>query len=280
MMVGDTRLSGKTILVTGGGRGIGREIARYFGRMGCNVAICGRHREVLEKSAGEFQAEGIESLALVCDVTDPGQCANTAAAVTERFGSLDILVNNAGMTMRGMFADISLELFHTITEVNFNGSVNMTHAALPALIKSGGSVVFISSLAGLKGLPGVAPYCSSKMALTALGESLRMELSPRVHVGVLYVSFTENGPDKTMYNPKGELIPLKREKTASTQLDVARACHRLVRRRKRRVVMTAAGKAIRGLYRFLPDVSETIIARFSRGSSLYAYDRMEGDGGE
>jgi NAD(P)-dependent dehydrogenase (short-subunit alcohol dehydrogenase family) len=241
--------SGKTVLVTGGGRGIGREIARHFGELGCRVAICGRHREILEKTRKQFEAQGIETIALTCDVTDAKQCSAAVSATLDRFNRLDILVNNAGMTMRGAFADISLDLFHRITDVNFNGTVNMTHAALPALIEASGSIVLISSLAGLKGLPGVAPYCTSKMALTALAESLRMELSPGVHIGALYVSFTENDPDKTMYDQQGNLIPLKRDKTASTQTDVARACANLVAKRRRRIVMTGAGKAVNLLYR-------------------------------
>ncbi len=268
--------SKKVALVTGGGRGIGREIARFFGKKGYRIAICGRHEHVLLATKDDFERDGVQTIAIRCDVTDRSQCQAAVDAVVAEFGRIDVLVNNAGMTMRGRFDSIDLELFHKINDVNFSGAVNMTRLALGELKKSGGSVSFISSLAGLKGLPAVAPYCTAKMALTALGESLRMELSPAVHVGVLYVSFTANDEDKMMYNEKGELIPLKREKTANSQEDVARACFRLVSRRKRRIVMTLPGKILHLFYRLFPDLAETIIARFAGGSSLYAYDERNG----
>lgn len=266
---------GKVAAVTGGGKGIGREIARYLGAAGCNIVITGRDSHALERTAEEFREDGIEVLAVTGDVSRPEDCRRVTQHSIERFGKLDILVNNAGMTMRGMFRDISLELFHRIMDVNFRGTVNMTKLALEELEKTSGSVIFISSLAGLKGLPAVSPYCSSKMALTALGESLRSEYGGRVHFGTLYVSFTENDPEKTMYNEKGELIPLKRKKTSSSQRDVARSVLNLVRKRRRYAVMTGAGKLVKLLYALVPNLAEELITRFAGGSNLYAYDKLD-----
>lgn len=266
---------GKVALVTGGGKGIGREIARLFGAAGCRVAITGRDPDALDRTAQEFRKNGIEILTVSGDVSRVDDCRRVISRCVDGYGQLDILVNNAGMTMRGMFRDISLELFHGIMDVNFRGTVNMTKLSLDELEKSGGSVIFISSLAGLKGLPGVSPYCSSKMALTALGESLRSEYGGRVHFGTLYVSFTENDPEKTMYNENGELIPLKRDKTASSQNDVARSVLRLVHKRRRYAVMTAGGKLIKLVYALFPNLAEALITRFAGGSKLYAYDRLD-----
>jgi NAD(P)-dependent dehydrogenase (short-subunit alcohol dehydrogenase family) len=267
-------LDGKTVMVTGGGKGIGREIARLFGSKGCNVVISGRDQQALDQTAVEFSQEQIAVLHLVGDVTSVEDCRQVVEETLAHFGRLDILINNAGMTMRGLFERTDLKVFHKIMDINFGGAATMTWFALPHIKKQEGSVLFISSIAGLKGLPGAAPYCASKMALRSFSESLRCELMGQVHIGILYVGFAENDPNKMMYNARGELVQLKRDKYSASQLDVARAVLMAVHRRRRQVVMTPLGKIAGFLYTFFPAVSEYLIARFAVNSSMYAADDL------
>ncbi|MFW6361892.1 MAG: SDR family NAD(P)-dependent oxidoreductase [Spirochaetota bacterium] len=289
-------LHGRTVLITGGGKGIGRETARLFAQAGCNLVISGRDREALEATAhklrttslpadgqteqtgqtgktwqtGQFgQFEGPAVLPIQADVTKTEECRHLVEAAVERFGRLDVLINNAGMSMRGNFADTSLELFDKVIDINFTGAVHMTSYALPFLRAAGGSVVFVSSLSGLKGLPGIAPYGAAKMALTGFAESLYSELYREIHVGVVYVSFTENDPGKQMYAADGSSIPLKRDRNSSTQLDVARSIRRMVKRRQRRVVMTPLGKTAGLLFALFPRATEFLISRLAAGSKMY-----------
>ncbi|MFW5715200.1 MAG: SDR family NAD(P)-dependent oxidoreductase [bacterium] len=280
-------LHGRTVLITGGGKGIGRETARLFAQAGCNLVISGRDREALEATAHTLrttsspadgqtgqtgqtgQFEGPAVLPIQADVTNSEDCRHLVEAAVERFGRLDVLINNAGMSMRGNFADTSLELFDKVIDINFTGAVHMTSYALPFLRAAGGSVVFVSSLSGLKGLPGIAPYGAAKMALTGFAESLYSELYREIHVGVVYVSFTENDPGKQMYAADGSSIPLKRDRNSSTQLDVARSIRRMVKRRQRRVVMTPLGKTAGLLFALFPRATEFLISRLAAGSKMY-----------
>ncbi|MFW5711638.1 MAG: SDR family NAD(P)-dependent oxidoreductase [Spirochaetota bacterium] len=280
-------LHGRTVLITGGGKGIGRETARLFAQAGCNLVISGRDREALEATAHKLrttsspadgqteqtgqtgQFEGPAVLPIQADVTNSEDCRHLVEAAVERFGRLDVLINNAGMSMRGNFADTSLELFDKVIDINFTGAVHMTSYALPFLRVAGGSVVFVSSLSGLKGLPGIAPYGAAKMALTGFAESLYSELYREIHVGVVYVSFTENDPGKQMYAADGSSIPLKRDRNSSTQLDVARSIRRMVKRRQRRVVMTPLGKTAGLLFALFPRATEVLISRLAAGSKMY-----------
>lgn len=279
-------LRGRTVLITGGGKGIGRETAQLFAAAGCNLVISGRDGAALEAAAHKLRTDGGQTggqtlrqpggpadgptvLPVQADVTNTADCRRLVEAAVERFGRLDVLINNAGMSMRGNFADTSLELFDKVIDINFTGAVHMTGYALPFLQESGGSVVFVSSLSGLKGLPGIAPYGAAKMALTGFAESLYSELYRQLHVGVVYVSFTENDPGKQMYAADGSTIPLKRDRNSSTQQDVARTILRMVRRRQRRVVMTPMGKAAALLFALFPRATEFLVSRFAARSSMY-----------
>ena len=264
------RFQDQVVLITGGGKGIGREIARIFGAAGARVAITGRDVDALNRQADEFCSLGYDVLAIPADVTDREACRAAVEQTVARFGRLDVLVNNAGMSMRGSFRETSLETFQTMMDINFTGAVSMTHYALDHLLAAQGSVVFVSSLVGLKGLPGVAPYSAAKMALTAFSESLRCELwSSGVHVGIVYVSFTENDPGKTMYDARGNRVPLVRDRNSSTQEDVARAVVRTTARRRRATVLTPLGKTAALFYTLFPALSERLIARFAARSGMY-----------
>jgi len=262
----------KTAIITGGSKGIGREIARLLGRGGCRVAISGRDEAALERTASEFRAEGIDVLAVAGDVTVREDCQSVVEKAVAQFGGVDILINNAGRSMRGFFAETDLDLFQKVMDINFTGAVTMTKLALPYIRKTEGSIIFISSVAGLKGLPAGAPYSASKMALKSFSESLRSELKGEVHIGILYAGFTENDPGKQKFNGKGELIPAKRERYASTQVEVAQAAVRMLRKRKRQTVMTLIGKLANIAYTVFPHLSEELIIWYSHRTSMFGKD--------
>jgi len=263
---------GKTAIITGGSKGIGRETARLLGQKGCRVVISGRDADALERTSAAFRAEGINVLAAVSDVTVREDCRALIARAVDEYGNIDILVNNAGKSMRGFFIDTKLDLFEKVMDINFTGAAAMTKFALPYIQQSKGSIVFISSVAGLKGLPAGAPYSAAKMALKSFSESLRSELKGMVHVGIVYAGFTENDPGKQKFNGQGELIPAKRERFASTQVEVAQAVTRMIRQHRRQIVMTPTGKLAHLAYTVFPRLSEDLIIWYSRRTKMFGKD--------
>jgi len=263
-------LQDKIILITGGSKGIGRETAKMFAMLKAKVIITGRRIEELEKTCKMINSEYGNCEFYQGDVTNIDDCQRVISAVLDKHHRIDILINNAGMSMRGMFSETSLDLFHKIMDINFTGAVNMTKFALPSLIENQGSVLFISSLSGLKGIPGIAPYCTAKMALTGFSESLRAEVHHyHVHVGIVYVGFTENDDDKTIYSASGERIPLHRDKNNDTQLGVAHSILKSVQKRKPIMYLTFLGKVTNLVYRLFPRLSSYLLRKFSMKSKRY-----------
>jgi len=263
-------LTDKVVIITGGSRGIGRETAKLFAQERAQVIITGRREEELKKTCSFIQSNGGNCDYFQGDVTDIDDCQRIVEAVIEKYHQLDILINNAGMSMRGLFEETHLDLFHKIMDINFGGAVNMTKFALPSLIESKGSVVFISSLSGLKGIPGIAPYCTAKMALTGFAESLRAEVyRHQVHVGIIYVGFTENDDDKTIYSATGERIPLHRPINNDTQQGVAKNVLKSVQKRKSVMYLTLLGKVAKIFYQFFPRLSSYFLRKMAMKSEMY-----------
>jgi len=263
-------LADKVVIITGGSKGIGRETAKLFAQQQAQVIITGRGKEQLEKTCTLINSEYGKCDFFQGDVTNISDCKRIVEAVEEKYNHIDILINNAGKSMRGSFEETDLDLFHKITDINYSGAVNMTKFALKSLIESKGSVVFISSLSGLKGIPGIAPYGAAKMALTGFTESLRAEIyHHHVHVGIIYVGFTENDDDKLIYSAKGDLIPLHRPKNNDTQQGVAKSVLKSVRKRKSTMYLTFIGKVINIFYRFFPRLSSYLLLKYTMKSEMF-----------
>ena len=153
-------------------------------------------------------AKGWEVHAVQADVGNLEGCQHIIAETIRHFGRIDLLINNAGVNQRGRLEDTRPEALRLVMDINYLGSLYMTRLALPQLKANQGGVLFISSVAGIHGLPLHGVYSASKMALTALAESLRMELAKMgVYVGIAYVGLTENETGKTIYNGAGEKVP-------------------------------------------------------------------------
>ena len=263
-------LKGKIMLVTGGGKGIGREITRILGSLGAAVYICGRSLEALTKSAEQMNSDGLNIIPIQTDVRDPEACERLIDRIRTEAGRLDTVINNAGMSMRGALEETDPGVLRAMFEINTLGAAYVTHFAIPLLKESGGSVIFVSSLSALHGLPLVGPYGASKLALKGLSESLRAELSPAgVHVGIVHVSFTENDPEKVVYNNDGSYIPLRRSRNTHTQVQTAERVVRCLVKRKREMTLSGLGKFASLAYRFMPRLSDTLISRYSAKSGMF-----------
>lgn len=260
----------QVVLITGGSKGIGRETAKMFAMQQAQVIITGRRIDELEKTSALINSEYGKCDYFQGDVTNVSDCQRIIGAVLDKYHRIDCLINNAGMSMRGLFETTTLDLFHKIMDINFTGAVNMTKLALDSIIEHQGSIVFVSSLSGLKGIPGIAPYCTAKIALTGLSESLRAELHRHhVHVGIVYVGFTENDQDKTIYSATGERIPLHRPKNNDTQQGVAKSVVKMVRKRKSMMYLTCLGKMTHIVYRFFPRLSNYLLRKMALKSEMY-----------
>jgi gluconate 5-dehydrogenase len=147
-------LSGKTAIVTGGGKGIGRQMAQGLAEAGANLVLCARKAERCEQAAAELEELGIRALGLGCDVRDADQVQAVVGRTLADFGALDILVNNAGVVWGATPEDMPLEGWQKVVDVNLTGVFLFSQSAGRAMIDgSGGSIVNIASVAGLHGAP-------------------------------------------------------------------------------------------------------------------------------
>ena len=180
-MTSDSGLAGKTIIVTGGSRGIGRSIVELFAADGAQVVFFYRGNaaaatEVLE--AG--RAAGRKIAAEQVDVTDDAACAAAVERTVERCGSVDVLVNNAGVIRDNLLALLEVEDVRVVLDTNVGGVFNVTRAVVPHMIsRRAGKIVNVSSVAGEKGGRGQTNYAASKGAINALTRALAVELAPR-----------------------------------------------------------------------------------------------------
>lgn len=260
-----TKLNNKVIIITGSSQGIGRTTARLMLEQGATVVLNGRNPERLAATALELSAYG-PVMHVACDISRWPDAQGLIEATLTRFGRIDAIVCNAGIKFEDSFWRTSPETLQTIIDVNLMGQVFPVKAGLKALQKSKGSVIFISSLAGLYGLAGASIYSASKMGLTAMQQGLSQELShDGIHIGVMYVGFTENDPTSGILNGQGQLeeFPdrnLKRQPKAI----VGQAIIDMILRRRRRKVMTGMGIAMDLMARIAPGLLRMILAKQSR----------------
>lgn len=147
------KLDGKTAIVTGGGRGLGAQIAEGFAEAGANVVLCSRKVEACEEMAEKLKAKGVRALALECDVTKPEDVENVVKKTLEEFGAIDILVNNSGATWGAPVLEMPLDAWRKVIDVNITGTFLMSQAAGEAMVKQGsGKIINIASVAGLGGI--------------------------------------------------------------------------------------------------------------------------------
>ncbi len=176
-------LAGKSVLVTGGARRIGRAIALTLARAGADVAISYRASEAdAAQTAAEIAAFGHRSLAVSCDVRSEASVRAAVAQVIAAFGRLDILVNNAAVFASAALESLTLEQWDAVFETNARGPFLVARESLPHLRTACGRIVNIGSLGGLHAWPGHAHYCASKAALHMLTQAMAKAFAPEVSV--------------------------------------------------------------------------------------------------
>jgi NAD(P)-dependent dehydrogenase (short-subunit alcohol dehydrogenase family) len=178
--------AGKVVLITGGGRGLGLELARAFAKRGARLVLCSRSIEELARAQGELGRKGCEVHTRLCDVTDEGAVRRLVDEAHTRFGRIDMVVNNASILQVGPLEAMTRDDFRDAVEVNFWGTVNVTLAALCYLRQTGGRVVNITSLGGVMPVPHLLPYGAAKHAAVGFSEGLATEVG-RQGVRVLTV---------------------------------------------------------------------------------------------
>lgn len=253
----------KVIIITGSSDGIGAEMARQLARAHGGAAalvLAARNQAALERVAAECRAFGAQTLVVPTDVALQSQCRRLIAATVERFGRIDALVNNAGRSAHALFEDVEdLGWYEDLMRVNLWGSVWCTHAALQHLKAARGSIVAVSSLAGLIGVPGRSAYGASKFAMAGFFESLRAELkSSGVSVTTAYPGVVATQIRQRGYNAAGGQLgssSLKEDDAMSVE-----RCAGLIiaamNRRQREVVMSAKGKLGRWMKLLAPALVE------------------------
>jgi len=170
-------LRDKTVLITGGSRGLGLVTAREFARHGARLALCARDEEELERARLDLERFGVEVMVVRCDVRNRQDVNDMVAAVNARFGNVDVLVNNAGVIQVGPLEVMTEEDFEQAMQAHFWAPLNTIMAVLPSMRqRKSGRIVNITSIGGKVAVPHLVPYSASKFALVGLSKGLRAEL--------------------------------------------------------------------------------------------------------
>ncbi|MFH2056517.1 MAG: SDR family oxidoreductase [bacterium] len=216
------KLTGKTALITGAGRGIGRATAELFAAEGADLAILARTESELTETADLCRSEGAEVFSRVCDLGKPAQIDAFMLEMPERFARIDILINNAARFDKGMFAEFPRERFELMIQANIVGTFYLTQQVLGRM-PQGGSIINISSLSGIVGFekfPGFGAYNVSKYALWGLTEILAVELAER---GIRVNQIAPSGVETKMFReavPPGVSAEMEPEHVAAEILRV------------------------------------------------------------
>lgn len=174
-------LTGKVAVITGSTKGIGKAIAEEFAKAGARVVISSRKADACEKVAGELQAQGFEALAIPCHVGDKAQLQNLVDTTLNTWGKIDILVCNAATNpVYGPTSEVSDEAFDKIMGTNVKGTFWLCNMVIPQMVRlGGGSIVLLSSIAGIRASANIGVYGMSKAAEAGLARNLALEWGPK-----------------------------------------------------------------------------------------------------
>lgn len=248
-------LKGKTVVITGASSGIGEAMAKVYAGMGAKLVLGARSEQKLNDLVAQIRADGGEAVCCATDVTKPEDCRRLIECGVEAFGGIDVLICNAGISMRAIFDDVDLSVLHRLMDVNFWGTVYCTKYALPYLQKSHGSLVGISSVAGLHGLPGRTGYSASKFAMTGFLETVRIEnLKKGLHVMVACPGFTASNVRFSALVADGSQqgSTPRKECNMMTPEQVAKIVAKGIAKRKRLCLMEIEGRATHFVKKFAP----------------------------
>lgn len=266
-------LRGQVVLITGGARGLGLALAREFGRQGARVVICARDAGELSRAQDGLRAQGIDALALTCDVGDARDTQRVLAETTERLGRVDVLVNNAGVIMTGPLSAQTTENFREAMDVMFWGVYNTTMAILPQMrARRAGHIVNVTSIGGKVSAPHLAPYSAAKFAATGFSEGLHAELAREgIHVltvvpGLMrtgsFINALFTGDHRAEYTwfSISDSLPF-------ISMSAAHAARRIVdatRRGEAEIILSPAARALATFHGVMPGMSSRVMALVNR----------------
>ena len=221
-------LKGKTAIITGASRGIGKGIAKEFALNGANVAFTfSKSIELAKEIEKELKDLGVKAIGYQSDAANYEDSLSLVEKISNDFDSIDILVNNAGITRDNLLMRMQEEDFNQVIKVNLNSVFNMTKAVQKTMLKQrSGSIINMSSVVGIKGNAGQSNYSASKAGIIGFSKSIALELGSRnircnvIAPGFIETEMTEKLDEKIIENWRNS-IPLKR---GGTPEDVAKAC--------------------------------------------------------
>jgi short-subunit dehydrogenase len=252
----------KVIVITGSTQGIGLRTAEVLASKGAKIVINSRSSDKVDKAISKLLTVTPYVTGIAGDVSDYDFCVQLKNHTINEFGKVDVLINNAGMAAKGELSDTEAKVYELIFSVNILGSLHPTMAFLPELKKQKGSILFISSVAGIIGLPSYSAYSSSKRAIVSLAESFKNELiDDQVFVGVNYPGFTENDAQKIVIDAKGNEISLKkRAEVKAIPIDKTVMCIiNQINKKKFRSYSSMSGRVVQFIYRIVPSLALTVL---------------------
>jgi short-subunit dehydrogenase len=252
----------KVVVITGGSSGIGKALAKEFGKHGSKILITGRNVENLEKAVDELTREGVAVAGFQADVSCEEDNKKMAEEAVKQFGRIDVLVNNAGISMRALFEDVDMDVLKKVMGINFYGVLYATKYCLPEIIKNKGSVIGISSVAGYRGLPGRTGYSASKFALNGFLEVLRTELMTK-HVNVLTAcpGYTSTNIRKRSLTKDGTILgeSPRDENSMMSADECAHHIYKATIKRKKILILTKQGKLTVFMNKWFPVWADKLV---------------------
>lgn len=265
MLFRNYRFDNKVVIITGASSGIGKACGYEFAKRGASVVLASRNIDELNSIVLDLKSYGTNAIAVKVDVTNIDDCKNLIDEAIKAFGRIDILINNAGVSMRALFKDVDLKVIRRLMEVNFFGALYCTKFAMSYILKSKGSIVGVSSIAGFHGLPGRSGYSASKFALQGFLETIRIEnLKKGVHVMIAAPGFTATNVRLSALTATGEPqgISPRDEKKMMTPEKVAKKIANGIILKRRNIIMTFEGKLSILAQRFIPKTIDRILYGF------------------
>lgn len=250
-------LRGKSVLLTGASRGIGRELAHLLAREGARLALAARGAAELEKLALELCERGAEAHAVPMDLRDDASVTRGVARARESLGRIDVLVNDAGVAHQAPFLELEPSHIWEEIQLNYLGAVRTVRAVLPEMLaRESGTIVNVSSVLGSIAGPSVATYSASKAALDAFTFALRGEVASRgVRVSLFVAPHTATDAGKSV---RFDGVPMSDPKT------VARHALRAIRRAPRRGFSGIGNRVLIALSRLSPRLGDRLMANTTR----------------
>lgn len=256
-------LSNKVVAVTGGNRGIGLAIAHAYGQRGARIALLARDEVELARAVDELKSAGVRAVSIRCDVTSETDCRGAVARILADLGEVDVLVNNAGVGLLAPIEELTSEVLLDVFAINVLGPLLLSRLVLPAMRARGhGQIVFVSSVVGMRALPGLGGYAATKAGLNAIADALRGELrATGVDVITVCPGKTATTIVETARGPGSGPRPFDRFQPTMQPKDVAEAIARASERRTARITLGLSAHVIEMAQRISPKVCDLITNR-------------------